>query len=1663
MQEKNVPVALQQIVGRAVGRSQPAYKGMNELAADLQAYKQDQDMPYQERLNQVGALLQAQQDRPAALTQAERLIQEVEVYDPTLILHYRKKLEQIKNKQTKDATLVRAKLAMTGEQENWLGAQQLISQVFGSDPQHLPREAKYIFYLAGLMDQTEPGSPQYHLRKKGVAALLPDRGQAKPEQAYDLLLLSYETGQPAHDPLLEELARQIRSPYPNLRSQLSFSSPAETLFDQEIPGQIATYKQWLSPESSSSGRQLLDDLFQTLVAAHTTAEAADDYQQAGQNFHWAFYIDPHNHQFYYLSQLMAELAQASQGSAEAWLPACDSLAQRPDYRFPAAQHYLQKARRKIPDFVKRLITEYIWALPRVNTAWEELQKVKSIALFATPPVQSVRYICAGYRYLYGFAEDSPETLQTRLALASRMQQDAALEDVRDVPEELTQELDTLASLVEIYSNLYAGGLAGLDSIKKTISALPKPEAHSYIRQVSQELEKLTTWRDHYNAVQQFCLEHRYQAALSYLQDHPETHQDQDAFQWLNPITRPTWDSWWQFCHSAQQGLKNWQNHRYQDAHTHFTAANQKLPLGIDGQIPEALSVKLPIIIRSLNHLQSAFQDLLSLLTTTENFSISQKLLEILNQAKEHENTLIEILGGNAYFTESVEFTRVLVKHARKGDLKALQGQVANLSKNDPLLPGYQHIVEQVRLKKLQQDFADTLTKIQQGGLESATRKLDALRSEHSSLLKLFDSLYYIIDSYTHLYGVQEATKTAAVAVRLEYAGKSLSQVKQTLRDDDQPHLRNEIHILENLLHLYDAINKQGIEALEPAKVQVRQLRTGSEAPRKHEFIERLDATLNHLTQWRSRRNRIFAAWQQYQYAEALRELQQITSFEKEALTWLNEAHQPNLELWREFGHKAQALARNWTQGHYQQAIAELKQLNKRLPSAGLTAEMSAKLTRQFAETATDLQDLQGYLDQTLTILTQAADASAYDRAADLLSQAKNIEENSLPALPDRQPFILKLQHRFFDFRQSALTGNQPRLQQLVAEAEQDQDPLTPGYKQLLTLIEQGQGLPAAPADIAPAGAPAPQANLAVTQPEAPSQEAPLPLDTGAAEDLPIADERPPVAPFSEEMIQPVIEQIQQGDIAGAWQRVEPYDSEAAAKPVRAVCQSYRYLYGYEPSVQAVGKRLSQASQVLESAGLEPIEAAGKSLLEQELYILRRLIGVYENLHSQADINALHQNEKLQDFLKIYQNHAFVKRLKLELDALLQLQERWPRIINYWLTNQYPQAEQEIAQIGETEKEAQAWLGEDIQAAWAKRLEFNHHVQNGLKLKEAGKNKQAKDQLKLARQAIPELHLDQEVQQQLQTELDKMSPALSPSLLDTVWLMPMWAKLLGAAVILLCIGLVAVLVVTMLSGGGQGSGGSGAQANSVPATASTTLAVAAVISTSTPTSTPTSTATPTDTPAPTSTPTASPTPEPTSTPTPTPLPAITPDLSSWSPASGINLLLTEPPQGNYSPASPSIYLNENRQWNISTGEEGSIFLARSFPQNPSVDFAVTLYLVNQNSSYGLSFEEAATGEQLLFYLSLNEAGTWTYTVESNELGELTTGQSATFSQESSTFNKLWARITPDAVVFVINEDEVAYAYPRPGNNQSGWNIGVLAGPQAHAILGSVYLHELTPNR
>lgn len=1553
MREKNIPYVLHRIIGRAVGRDESPYQSMEELATELSSFKQGQDAPYQEKIGQVDSLLRAEQNRSAALAEAEKLIIEVEKYYRAWALPYRRRLEQIKIKQLEDATLVRVDLVMTGKEENWAEVSRLLIPVFGSDANKMSIEVKYRFYLASLMNETKKGSFQYDLRKKAMHTLLSDKGQSKLEEAYDHLLLSYQTDQPAHDPLLETLAQQIRCPYPPLRSQLSLSrSSALQLLEKEISEQLSIYRKWRQQKLSDSARQLADELLEVLATANKTiVEAGDDYDQASKDFHWAFYIDPYNYRLYYLSQLVGELAKAAQRNAEEWQKICDSLTQQSDYQFPAAQYYLRKVKEKTREFVAEIITEYIWALPRVNTAWEKLQqKAEQIHLYSSPLVQCTQSICASYRHLYGFAENSSPDLQKRLDLAIQMYQDAARKNLSGAPAALEQELQISSNVLGVYRDLYSRGLSALELIKKATLKLPDAESHSYVRQMTQDLDTLSIWKERYQHVHQYCIEHQYQTALNLLLEHPETKQDQDALQWLDQDRRPNWNDWQQFCDRAQRGLTGWLDRHYQDSYDDFSMANRQLPIGSDGQISEDLRKELTIIVNSLNGLQTTLEDVLSLLTPTEIFNTDQRLLSLLHQTKEYENTLIQILGGKPHFAESLEVARVFLKHARNGELIELQNSIECLAKDDPLLPGLQHIFEAIKVRKFEQYFADIIIKVQQGEIRLAKNQLISLQDKYSSSVpELFESLEHLIDSYAHLYGDVEATKSASAAVRIEYAEKILNETKNSFQNNDQQELRVEIATLESLLQVYKAINKQGLAYLETARHQIKHIRTQSGTLEKHESVEKLDTTLNGLARWTERRERIFTAWLEYQYGEALSQLQQTTSFEKESIEWLNETHRPDLKDWEDFCTKAQDLKGDWSKDNYEQSINGLEDLKRRIPSSGLSSEIPNKLNEQFERMVTDLKDLQGDLDKSLNLgLTQSTTipiSQTYDRSEEIV-------------------------------------------------------------------------------------------------------------------------------------IQRATEKLRQGDVEKAWQLLAHYGPKTSVIICfQQICQSYRYLYGYEPSSQHIEERLSQAKQQqLQSKQVEILESNTKNLIDGESSILQWLISTYEHLYNQGEPRALHQNKELQSFLQKYQTHFFVNKLKNELDDLVRLLDRWQQIIEYWLSDQYHLANQQIEQISQQEKEATIWLNDEFRTGLQKRQEFNEIVQEALKFKSERNYKGAKDHIQMAREDLENLRLDPLVQQQIQTKLEKISQDLDQSYKSTKRKMiPMWVKLVGSAAGIIFVGIGGISLIAIL--------GAGVPLHQVPDRLAALLQTSRPTSTSTPTPTdtpiPASTPTPisTDTPIPASTPTPIPTdtpipvstsspvltqiPEPSSTPTPIASVAPTPDLSSWKRLSGPNLLSSSPPEENYDPLNPSMYLNNSKQWNITTGKEPFVFFSQLHPFDPSLDFAVTMHIVKPDSQYGLAFEEITTGEQILFYLSLNDTGKWVYTVESIQKGRILSRQSSTFKPESRSFNKLWLRITPDLMSFVINDDEVAYTHPRPSDRQLGWNVGIYTGPEAHAVLGSVYQHEIVP--
>lgn len=211
MVEKKVPESLQYVVARSLGRD-PAgpYETMQGLYEDLQAYKQEYDNPIRQKIIKIDHLLE--KNTLDSLDQAEALIQEIAVWNPTLVVDQRKQLEQLKQERAEMMARIGGKTSLLAE--HWAIARDEIIDIFGDDVQNMPQvEERYIYLLGDLMDKLNPASKQHTLGKQAVDTLFKQSPRDE-DMALDKILLLYGADIPDNNPLIEELSKQTGRSYP---------------------------------------------------------------------------------------------------------------------------------------------------------------------------------------------------------------------------------------------------------------------------------------------------------------------------------------------------------------------------------------------------------------------------------------------------------------------------------------------------------------------------------------------------------------------------------------------------------------------------------------------------------------------------------------------------------------------------------------------------------------------------------------------------------------------------------------------------------------------------------------------------------------------------------------------------------------------------------------------------------------------------------------------------------------------------------------------------------------------------------------------------------------------------------------------------------------------------------------------------------------------------------------------------------------------------------------------------------------------------------------------------------------------------------------------------------------------------------------------------------
>ncbi len=1629
MQDKKLDPVLQKIVARSVGRDEVPYSRMRDLATELRTYKQEHTKPFQDKVIKINSLL-TQESTYETLAQAKELINQVSRWDPTLVRKQRAQLEQIELERAQNLALVRAKVSMRNEE--WETARQRIERGFGTDPSTMSLEARWVYWSSLLLDQTELDSPGYELRKAAASALLFQEPPA-PALALDHILLSYGSSQPDYDPFIAELARQTEQPYPPLRSRFAQAqTEVGELLDLPISDQLRHYHRLREEvkEAPDSARYLLDDLVNTLQEADSVAEYGNDYEKVRNYFHWAFRVDPQNYRLYSLSKLMDRLAQATQSSPDDWQKNCDQLAAQDDYSFAAAQYYLDKAKERISQYVKRNI-EYMRQF-RLDTAWTELENAKQERSLSSPLIESTWLICIAYRYLYGYSNDPPSRVQDRLQRASKALNQARQANIEAGPALLGAELEIATTLVQGYSLLYETGLLQLESVQLKLGELPYQEEHRLIRQLQLELDRLGRWKDRYEFLLDDCSQHHYASAAAYVRQYQETDKDQEAFQWLDPTKRPAWSRWQELCQRANEGLDYWHKREYLPAYEKFNLAGEQLPIYIDGQAPRKLKSDLVIIANELKALHTSLAQSQNLLATADSFETYQPIPDILRQAVSNETELIRFLGGESRLLSSVELSSQFVQLAQAGQLENLQSLiVTDRFAEDPLLAGYQRIAgiigqgmeleasvrevetalklapasqwlkeRQVELEKLEKAWFDILQTVHRAEIDAAQGRLTALKNDHPTLPRPFSCLEHLLSGYGYLSDQTEVGRSHLATDRISSAQQSLGEAQKLYRTGDRAEIGREIEILTNLIGIYRNINQQGLDYLETARTKAGELQGKLPITETHEFISRLATDISGLEQWRQRRTKLFADLKQHHYAQALNRLEQMGASEKSGLQWLDEAHQPNPASWKIFCNDGQKIMTLWQNHSYGQAAAELATFGDKLP-AGLPAAMSDQLQDQFKRLATDLETVAGHVTKSRNILEEAEDASAYIQVDNQLSQAQIVEATYSPH-PVGNPSITSIQNRYRSFKRLIEQKDLQAIARLIDEARQAGDPLVAGYEHISGVVEVGNKPKASSEEIEAARRLIPGDALGLREP--------LKFKKASGREV------EPVR----QVVDEVLAHIHKGDLEAARQQLDDSSQGASFDCLEQICAAYGYLYGQVKKVQSIQDRLDKARQTVDKNNCAAVEDSGlKQDLEQEREVLDVLIWAYNGLHTRplSELRTIGEEDKVRILVSTHPDHAFVRKFIEDLEALNKFNVRWERVANYWRNHRYGLIWGELKETTQPEKEALVWRSDTFGLNWNRWQSFR-----------AGARQISRHPLKLV---------------------------------------------VSIAVVGVIVFGCYQLILFSLAGPPRGWSERLISLGSGPVPTSTTVAVGPVASnpesevtaTATALPEPTMTATPTVRPEPTATHTS--TPAPTTTDTATPPPTATPPalIDSLSQTNRLDIMALGQWQDQTESASETptkIYTTPPDFWHVVTGNNPHTFwVDREFQQNP-FEFKVSLSSVVPDSSYGIALRELESGQVYSFQLSQGNTGPGQFSFTINdELIESGPVLAYDFAQSERAYNSISVRVIDNFIALIVNDEEQVYVYQAPEEFGSNWNLGLYAGPDSHAIIGSAYLFELNP--
>ncbi len=675
---------------------------------------------------------------------------------------------------------------------------------------------------------------------------------------------------------------------------------------------------------------------------------------------------------------------------------------------------------------------------------------------------------------------------------------------------------------------------------------------------------------------------------------------------------------------------------------------------------------------------------------------------------------------------------------------------------DTLMARYSSEAAQIYIKQAYQPFLAQLNHVlglfALAQLDEAQIALHDLKQAHLDIPQTWLVLDHLLTGYQHL-----RQDDILPQARVEQAKSALVQAEEKQGRSHLPPLDTEMMRLGKLIEYYTVLATGHLRQVPALHEQwLSQKETLMETVTHHP-LEQLEHTLTNLAHWQNLKQTILDHCLHHQYQAAQEAIEILSPPEREAIqavsiTWLSPLDVPDLAQWEYFCEQAQQTLTNWRAHQYAKAPVMAEHSLDHLPS-DIEAIYRDTLINTWQEWVRDLSVLETALIESQTWLAEAVEADVYEKVAQNLQQARELETKHAAVL-NNQTYLTEMAQDFLYFQQQIQAGQLEPLQDFLNQAKMQTDvpatppvsgtpPLYEGYRRLITIIEQGLGL---------------NGTLSIEAVQAALKLAPQSADLQA---------RQAYLLWQESFLPKFITAVHQNTLDDLEPELGSVTTtslnQALLALLRRVIQAYTALNQMAEQRQNLHS-LHEAQQHHQAIQAMVITDLPK-VLRQEVDTLRQLITLrrdIKNLANQpktlsdlkADVCQLHREVGLS-------NHHFINRLKHDIETLQAWQEHRQILIRELGVENYAAALKILSDIDGLEQAALFCLAEPEQPDLEAWQTFCRLAQEGMTAWQGDDYAQAAILLPEAVQALRALltlgpRLDPSVEQRLKVKLNDLA-------------------------------------------------------------------------------------------------------------------------------------------------------------------------------------------------------------------------------------------------------------------------------------------------------------------